>query len=221
MLETIDDNTGVVFIASPNNPTGTWLAPEALAGFLAAVPPAVVVVLDEAYLEYQDADQRVDSRALLERFPNLIVTRTFSKIYGMAGLRVGYALSSPDVADFLNRVRQPFNVNMLAMDCATAALEDAAFIQRSVEMNRAQRASLARELEARGLTCLPSQANFVTFDCAQPTTPLFEAMLHEGVIVRPLASYDMPQHLRVTAGTPEENQRFLQALDTVLERAWA
>lgn len=219
MLDQIDAHTGVVFIASPNNPTGTWLAADALAAFLEAVPASVIVVLDEAYLEYQDADQRPDSRAWLERFPNLVVTRTFSKIYGMAGLRMGYALSSAVVADFINRVRQPFNVNMLALECAAAALDDDDFIRRSVEMNSAQRAALGQALEARGLRCLPSQANFITFDCERASTPLFEAMLHEGVIVRPLASYEMPEHLRVTVGLPEENTRFLQALDTVLERA--
>jgi len=214
----IDADTGVVFIASPNNPTGTWLAPAALEAFLDAVPRHVVVVLDEAYLEYQDAEERPDSRVWLDRYPNLIVTRTFSKIFGMAGLRAGYALSSGEVADLINRVRQPFNINTLAMHCAAAALDDADFIRHSVETNTAQRASLARELNARGLHSLPSQANFITFDCGQPSTPLFDAMLREGVIVRPLASYNMPEYLRVTVGKQEENRRFLGALDTVLAR---
>ncbi|MBO9470187.1 histidinol-phosphate transaminase [Endozoicomonas sp. G2_2] len=215
-LDHIDDNTGVVFIASPNNPTGTWLAPDAIESFMDAVPKGVVVVLDEAYLEYQADSERPNSRAWLERYPNLIVTRTFSKIYGMAGLRVGYALSSAEVADLINRVRQPFNVNMVAMHCAEAALADDDFVVYSTETNAVQRASLAQELEARGLSCLPSQANFITFDCGRESTPLFDAMLREGVIVRPLASYDMPEHLRVTVGSETENQTFLSALDTVL-----
>ncbi len=215
----IDDNTGVVFIASPNNPTGTWLTPGTIEAFLDATPASVVVVLDEAYLEYQADSERPDSRAWLERYPNLIVTRTFSKIYGMAGLRVGYALSSAELGDLLNRVRQPFNVNMLALHCAEAALDDAAFIEKSIATNTVERASLEHELEARGLGCLPSQANFLTFDCGRESSPLFDALLREGVIVRPLASYKMPQHLRVTVGLPEENMRFLVALDTVLHAA--
>ena len=217
-LDHIDEDTGVVFIASPNNPTGTWLAPQAIEAFLDAVPPGVVVVLDEAYLEYQADSERPDSRQWLERYPNLIVTRTFSKIYGMAGLRVGYALTSTEVADWINRIRQPFNVNTVALYCAEAALTDEDFVTYSTQTNAVQRASLAGELEARGLTCLPSQANFITFDCGRASTPLYQAMLHEGVIVRPLESYEMPEHLRVTVGSEEDNRVFLAALDAVLER---
>src|SRR5699024_5657709 len=136
--------------------------------------------------------------------PNLVVMRTFSKIFGMAGLRVGYALSSSTVADLLNRIRQPFNVNEIAQQCACAALDDMDFVVRSYTHNAQQRDALRAALQQRGLQCLPSQANFLTFDCAQPTTPLFDALLQEGVIVRPLASYGMPQHLRVTIGTEEE-----------------
>jgi len=212
----IDDNTGVVFVASPNNPTGTWLPPAAIETFLDATPAHVVVVLDEAYLEYQDEDKRVDSRALLERYPNLIVARTFSKIFGMAGLRVGYALSSPQMADLLNRIRQPFNVNELAQHCASAALDDRDFITRSQCENEIEREALVKALQDRGLSCLPTQANFITFDCGQPSTPLFDALLREGVIVRPLASYGMRQHLRVTIGTGDDNRVFLAALDRVL-----
>ncbi|WP_348766131.1 histidinol-phosphate transaminase [uncultured Salinisphaera sp.] len=218
-LDHIDENTGVVFIASPNNPTGTWLAPDAIEAFLQAVPPGVVVVLDEAYLEYQADSERPDSRQWLERFENLVVTRTFSKIYGMAGLRVGYALTSAAVADWINRIRQPFNVNTVALHCAQAALADEDFVAYSIQTNAVQRASLADELAARGLRCVPSQANFITFDCGQPSTPVYRAMLHEGVIVRPLESYAMPEHLRVTVGSQKENQVFLAALDSVLERA--
>ncbi|ERJ18704.1 Histidinol-phosphate aminotransferase 2 protein [Salinisphaera shabanensis E1L3A] len=217
-LDHIDEDTGVVFIASPNNPTGTWLAPQAIEAFLDAVPPGVVVVLDEAYLEYQADSERPDSRQWLERYPNLIVTRTFSKIYGMAGLRVGYALTSTEVADWINRIRQPFNVNTVALYCAEAALTDEDFVTYSTQTNAVQRASLAGELEARGLICLPSQANFITFDCGRASTPLYQAMLHEGVIVRPLESYEMPEHLRVTVGSEEDNRVFLAALDAVLER---
>ncbi|MES1926909.1 histidinol-phosphate transaminase [Salinisphaera sp. T31B1] len=215
----IDEHTGVVFLASPNNPTGTWLAAAAVEAFLEAVPATTVVLLDQAYVEYQTSAEQPDVHAWLARFPNLIVTRTFSKIYGMAALRFGYGLSSSDVADYLNRIRQPFNVNMLAMHCAAAALDDDDFIERSIASNTAERSSLVRELTARGLDCLPSQANFITFDCHQASAPLYDALLHEGVIVRPLASYDMPEHLRVTVGTAEENRRFLDALDTVRNSA--
>lgn len=217
-LRHIDDDTGVVFIASPNNPTGTWLSAQAIESFLDHVPAGVVVVLDEAYLEYQADSERPDSRAWLEKYENLIVTRTFSKIYGMAGLRVGYALSSAQVADYINRVRQPFNVSTIGLHCAEAALEDDDFVTHSSQTNAVQRVSLTRELEARGLPCLPSQANFVTFDCGRESTPIFDALLREGVIVRPLASYDMPEHLRVTVGGAEENQIFLGALDRVLSQ---
>ena len=219
MLARIDADTGVVFVANPNNPTGTWLSADALEAFLEAVPAGVIVVLDEAYIEYQDRELAADSRAWLERFPNLIVTRTFSKIFGMAGLRVGYGMSSAAVADFINRIRQPFNVNELALVCAAAALDDQAFIDRSIQMNRAERAALGAALAARGLAVLPSQANFITFDCGRDSQPVFKDLLGEGVIVRALASYDMPRHLRVTVGLPEENTRFLEALDRVMAPA--
>ncbi|WP_423823834.1 histidinol-phosphate transaminase [Salinisphaera sp. SPP-AMP-43] len=216
MLAAIDDHTGVVFIANPNNPTGTWAAHAELESFLERVPAATVVVLDQAYIEYQTADAVADIAGWIERFPNLIVTRTFSKIFGMAALRFGYGLSSPEVADYLNRIRQPFNVNMLAMHCAAAAIEDHDFIARSVESNTAERARLAAALAERGLASLPSQANFLTFDTQRQAQPVYDALLHEGVIVRPLAGYGLPNHLRVTIGKPEENARFLAALDRVL-----
>lgn len=215
MLAAIDEHTGVVFMASPNNPTGTWLSNTALEAFLERVPAATVVVLDQAYIEYQTVEAAPDIVAWLSRFPNLIVTRTFSKIYGMAALRFGYGLSSPEVADYLNRVRAPFNVNSVAMHCAAAAIGDTDFIKRSIASNDIERASLSSQLQARGFDCLPSQANFVTFDCGRESRPVFDALLREGVIVRALAGYGMPQHLRVTVGQPEENQRFLSALDKV------
>lgn len=215
MADALDDDVRVVFLASPNNPTGTWLAPAAIEAFLDRVPDDVVVVLDEAYREYLDPARRPDSRAWLERYDNLVVTRTFSKIYGLAGLRVGYALSSPALADRLNRVRQPFNVNLLGQACALAALDDDGFVSESAALNAAQRDLLARELAARGLPALPSQANFLTFACGREGAPVYRALLREGVIVRPLAGYGLPDHLRVTVGTEAENRRFLAALDAV------
>lgn len=205
----------VVFIASPNNPTGTWLEPAAIEAFLRQVPGDVLVVLDEAYREYLDPARRPDSRGWLEQFDNLLVTRTFSKIYGLAGLRVGYALSSAAVADRLNRVRQPFNVNLLGQVCALAALDDSDFVAESAALNAEQRGVLAHALAERGLPVLPSQANFLTFDCGRDAAPVYRALLREGVIVRPLAGYGLPDHLRVTVGTAAENRRFLAALDEV------
>lgn len=217
MQSAVDENTGVVFIANPNNPTGTWVTPDTLETFLAQVPPATVIVLDQAYIEYQTEQAVIDAAAWLARFPNLVITRTFSKIFGMAALRVGYGLSSPAVADYLNRIRQPFNVNMIALHCAAAAMDDHDFIARSVASNTVERARLSEALAARGLVCQPSQANFVTFDTRHDAKWLYEALLREGVIVRPLTGYGLPSHLRVTVGGTEENDRFLTALDRVLD----
>jgi histidinol-phosphate aminotransferase len=217
MRAAIDDHTGVVFIANPNNPTGTWVTPKELAAFLASVPAATVVVLDQAYIEYQTEQAVTDVATWLARFPNLVITRTFSKIFGMAALRFGYGLTAPAVADYLNRIRQPFNVNALALHCAAAAIDDCDFIARSTASNTAERTRLQEALSGRGLICQPSQANFITFDVQREARPVYEALLRDGVIVRPLASYDLPSHLRVTVGTAAENTRFLAALDCVLE----
>jgi histidinol-phosphate aminotransferase len=212
----LDATVRLVFIANPNNPTGTWLAPDDIAGFLRSVPDDVVVVLDEAYYEYMAPALRPDSLALLARHPNLVITRTFSKIYGLAALRVGYSISHPEIADLLNRARQPFNSNSLALAAAEAALDDDAHVQRSVANNREGLRALTAGLQALGLRCLPSQANFLSFDLGRPAGPCYEALLRQGVIVRPLAPYAMPNHLRVTVGTPAENQRFLAALRQAL-----
>jgi histidinol-phosphate aminotransferase len=209
----------LVFIANPNNPTGTHLLPGAIEKFMERVPPQVIVALDEAYDEYVDADQRGDSRALLDRFENLVVFRTFSKAYGIAGLRAGFALSSATLADILNRVRQPFNNNSLALLAAEVALEDQEHVARSVAQNRIERARVGDALRARGLTVLPSQANFLAIGFGRDAKPIHQGLLERGVIVRPIASYDLPQFLRVTLGTPAENDRFLAALGEVLDKA--
>jgi histidinol-phosphate aminotransferase len=217
-MKSLRPEVSVIFIANPNNPTGTWLQPGELGLFLARVPPHVVVVLDEAYWHYQDPATRPDARAWLERFPNLVVARTFSKIYGMASLRVGYALSHPSVADLLNRVRQPFNNNSFALLAGEVALGDDEFVQRSVELNRTQRTRLANELTALGLTVLPSQANFLAVGFGRDAAPVHQGLLERGVIVRPMKSYELPQFLRVTVGTEAENTRFLAALKEVLSK---
>jgi len=216
--ERLDDDVAAVFIANPNNPTGTWLAPDAIEAFLARVPKHVIVVLDEAYQEYLDPTLRVDSRALLDRHANLIVTRTFSKTYGLASLRAGYGLSHPAVADLLNRVRQPFNMNALALLAAEVALDDQAHVARSVALNGAQMQRLHTELTALGLHVLPSQANFLTVGFGRPSAPLHQALLERGIIVRPMASYGLPEYLRITVGTESQNSRLLDAIKAVLAR---
>jgi histidinol-phosphate aminotransferase len=218
MLAAIDSNTRVVFIANPNNPTGTWFGPQALADFLAAVPKDVLVVLDEAYIEYASGTELPDGLSFLADYPNLLVSRTFSKAYGLASLRVGYGLSSPVVADVLNRVRQPFNVNSLALVGACAALDDVAFVAESRRLNEAGMQQLEEALRQMGLGWIPSKANFIAVDLGREAGSVYEGLLREGVIVRPVAGYGMPNHLRVSIGLPAENARFLEALSKVLAR---
>ncbi len=216
MAALVDDNTRVVFIANPNNPTGTWLEAGPLHDFIAALPAHVVVVLDEAYTEYVTDPAFPDGRAWLDQFPNLIVTRTFSKIYGLAGLRVGYGMAGTELLELVGRVRHPFNVSVPALAAAEAALDDQAFIERSRRLNQAGLAQLQAGLKELGRPVLPSAGNFVTFELDGEAAPVYDALLRRGVIVRPLANYGLPRHLRVTVGTEEENQRFLTALAEVL-----
>jgi len=216
MLAAITPETRVVFIANPNNPTGTFATGEEIGNFLARVRRDVAVVVDEAYTDYLPPNLRYDSVALLKKYPNFIVTRTFSKVYGLAGLRVGFGLMHPDVAELLNRVRQPFNVNSLALAAAAAALEDRKFVAKSTKMNRSGLAKLERALKTLGLETIPSCANFITFRVSRART-VYDRLLRQGVIVRPLAGYDMPDHLRVTVGTPKENGKFLKALTAALD----
>ena len=218
MAAAITPRTRLVFVANPNNPTGGWLSREALAPLLAAVPSHALLVLDEAYCEYVTEPEYPDGVALLASHPNLIVTRTFSKVYGLAGLRVGYAVSSPAVADILNRVRQPFNVNAAGLAAAEAALADEAHVRRSVEANLAGKAQLVEGLGRLGFDFIPGVGNFICVEVGDAAAKLYDALLHEGVIVRPLAGYDLPRHLRVTIGTAAENARFLAALARVAGR---
>ena len=216
MLAAITPETRVVFIANPNNPTGTFVPGNELEAFLARVPGDVAVVVDEAYTEYLPPELRYDSVAWLKKFPNFVLTRTFSKVYGLAGLRVGFGLMHPGIAELLNRVRQPFNVNSLALVAAVAALGDKKFVAKSTRMNRAGMARLERAFKALGLEFIPSRANFLTFSVSRARA-VYEKLLRLGVIVRPLANYDMPDHLRVTVGTPKENEKFLKALRAALD----
>ena len=216
MLAAIDENTRVVFIANPNNPTGTWFGPDALERFLARVPGNVLVVLDEAYIEFAEGDELPDGLKYLARYDNLLVSRTFSKAYGLAALRVGYALSSAQIADVLNRVRQPFNVNSLALAAACAALDDADYLAQSRQLNDAGMAQLETGLRELGLGWIPSKGNFIAVDFGRDTAAINQALLLAGVIVRPVAGYGMPNFLRVSIGMPAENARFLDALAKVL-----
>lgn len=219
MAAAITERTKLIFIANPNNPTGTWLAREALAEFLYNVPREIIIVIDEAYYEYITNADYPNALAWLSDYPNLIVTRTFSKAYGLAGLRVGYAVSHPDLADFLNRVRQPFNVNNIALAAATAALADEHHLTQTRNLNYQGMAQLTAGIERLGLRYIPSLANFLAVDVNKSATATYDALLHQGVIVRPLTSYGMPQHLRVSIGTASENSRFLESLALVLNNA--
>ena len=214
----ISSRTRIVFVANPNNPTGTWLPPMQLLAFIADVPKHVLVVVDEAYLEYMPADVRPDTLLWLDAFPNLVICRTFSKIYGLAGLRIGYAVSHPEVAELLNRVRQPFNVNGLAQVAALAALGAHDHVARSVDLNALGLARLRTGLTDFGWTLGPSAGNFVLADTGGPAGPWYEGLLKCGVIVRPVANYGLPQHLRITVGLPAQNDRLLQALNQLREK---
>jgi histidinol-phosphate aminotransferase len=216
MASLIGPDTGVVWIANPNNPTGTWLKSDDLKGFVAALPADVICVVDEAYAEYVDAPDYPDASQWLAEFPNLVVTRTFSKAYGLAALRVGYGLSHPDVADLLNRVRQPFNVDSFAQAAALAALDDAEHLQRSVELNRDGLRQFEAGFREMGLDYIPSMGNFITVDLGREAAAVDQALLREGVITRPVANYGLPNHLRISVGLPAENARCLAALKKVL-----
>ena len=211
MKAAIRPDTRIVFVANPNNPTGTWIDPAVLEAFIASIPEDVLVVLDEAYNEYLPAGHEMHSAAWVKRFTNLLVTRTFSKAYGLAALRVGYGLMRPEVADLMNRVRQPFNVNSLALAAAHAALGDVDYLDASRRENAAGLKQLVAGFEKLGIAYIPSAGNFI---CAKvgDAPKVYQALLRAGIIVRPVANYAMPEYLRITVGLPEENARFLTAL---------
>ena len=218
MRDAVRGDTRIVWIANPNNPTGNFLPYAEVRSFLESIPHDVAVVLDEAYNEYLAPADRADTAAWVREFPNLIVTRTFSKVYGLAGLRIGFGLASASVADLLNRVRQPFNVNNLALVAATAALDDHIFVAESYEINRRGMLQLITGLKHLGLEHIPSHGNFVTFAVPAGMTAAVvnQGLLQQGVIVRPIGGYGLPNHLRVTVGLEHENSRFLDALAVVL-----
>jgi histidinol-phosphate aminotransferase len=212
MARVVGERTRMVFIANPNNPTGTWLEAPSLRRFIEKVPPHVIVVLDEAYYEYVDGIDYPRSVDWLGEFPNLVITRTFSKIFGLAGLRIGYAVSSAGVAELLNRVRQPFNVNSVAQAAALAALDDESHVTESRQVNARGLAQLQKGFGMLGLKAAPSAGNFLLLEVGFSAGEVYGALLRAGVIVRPVANYGLPDHLRITVGRPEQNERLLISL---------
>ena len=215
MLEVVQQNNNVrmVFIANPNNPTGTLLSKEDIRDFVELVPSHVLVVLDEAYIEYCPDS---NNRELIDDFDNVILVRTFSKAYGLAGLRVGYALSHPNVADMLNRIRQPFNVSLLGQSAAVAALGDQDFIAKVHKINDGQMRWICKQFDALGLGFVKSYANFVMVNVGDADT-INQALLEQGILVRPLAGYGLDEWLRITVGTPEDNTRLIDTIRDTLE----
>ena len=215
MLAAITPKTRIIFVANPNNPTGTLLGKAELLTFLKQVPKAILVVLDEAYDEYLSADHKSEAITWLNEFDNLIISRTFSKAYGLAGLRVGFGLCHADIADLMNRVRQPFNVNSIAQAAAVASLEDEDFVARSYALNQAGMVQLTQGFNKLGLEYIPSFANFVSFS-VKNAAQVNQKLLQNGIIVRPIANYGMPDYLRVSIGLFSENARFLEVLEEII-----
>lgn len=207
----------MLFIANPNNPTGTWSTESELIELLEQLPESVLVILDEAYFEYVQEAEYPNGLSLADRYPNLVITRTFSKVYGLASLRVGYSVSHADIADLMNRIRQPFNVNAMSLAAAEAALSDQEYVQRSVDLNNRGMGQLVHGFNQLGVEYIPSVGNFISLDVGSDALPVYQALLQEGVIVRPIGVYEMPNHLRVTIGLEQENQRLLDSLQKVLQ----
>jgi histidinol-phosphate aminotransferase len=215
MLKAITPKTRMVFVANPNNPTGTLIGKLELKKFLSAVPKHVLIMLDEAYDEYLTDELKAESIGWLGEFDNLVISRTFSKAYGLAGLRVGFGVTSKEIADLMNRVRQPFNVNSIAQAAAVASLADDEFVERTRALNQAGMVQITQGLQKLGLSFIPSFANFVSFK-VNDAPKVYERLLNQGVIVRPIANYEMPDYLRISIGLFSENARFLEVLATAI-----
>ena len=215
MFKAISSKTKMIFIANPNNPTGTLISKIELKSFLSKVPQDIIVVLDEAYDEYLDLENKSVSFSWLNQFPNLIISRTFSKAYGLAGLRLGFGASNPEIIHFMNRVRQPFNVNSLAQDAAVAALMDDEFVTESKILNNNGKKQLESAFNKLQLSFIPTFGNFISFK-VEKASQVYEALLRSGIIIRPVTNYEMPDYLRVSIGLKEENERFIQALETII-----
>ncbi len=217
MLAAVNEKTRLIYLTNPNNPTGLPLEPQALLAFIERVPQDCVVVLDEAYTDFMDEGLRTDSFAWVKRFPNLMVTRTFSKAYGLAGLRAGFGVASKELVAMINRIRPPFNMNSAAQAAAVAALQDQAYLQEVVQTNAQQRARLQAFFQELGLKYLPSQANFIMVHVGPKAAAVNEAMLKKGIILRPLKSYGLPEYIRISVGSSEENRIFMDAFKATLE----
>ncbi len=217
LAKAVDADTRILYIANPNNPTGTWSTATELRLLLDRVPRSCIVVVDEAYAEYVEQPDYPDCTCWLNDYPNLVVTRTFSKIFGLAGLRVGYALSSPQICGLLNRARQPFNCNSLALHAAVEALHDEAHCERSRRMNSDQRSVLRRGFDALGLASIESVGNFISVDMGASAAPIHEQLLRRGIICRPIDNYGLPNHLRISIGLPAENSRLLTELERLMK----
>jgi len=216
MLAAMTPSTKMIFIANPNNPTGTWLTSDKLKAFAKQVPKDVILVIDEAYTEYVTDGSIPNSIEWLSEFDNLVVTRTFSKAYGLASLRLGYSVSNPSICGLMNRVRQPFNVNSMALAAGIAVLEDHEYLNKAIAVNQAGMQQLIESCQQLDLQYIPSAGNFLTIDMAQDAMPVYQKLLHKGVIVRPVANYKMPNHLRVSIGLEHENQKYIDALQEIL-----
>lgn len=218
MVDAIDSHIGIIFIANPNNPTGTYITHDELVFLLQKTPSNILVVLDEAYYEYATQADYPRAQSLQKDYPNLIITRTFSKAYGLAGLRVGYSFSHPQITDVLNRIRLPFNVSTPAMAAASAALNDKKHLEETLALNQRGKDYLVEACHQLGLSTIPSATNFITVDMREDTAPLFQKLLRMGIIVRPLHTYQMPHHFRITIGLDEQNKRVVEALKILVRK---
>jgi histidinol-phosphate aminotransferase len=212
MIKACNEQTALIFLANPNNPTGGLLNYEDILRLLKHIPETTILVLDEAYYEYLRPEDSPNAIQLLQYFPNLFITRTFSKAYGLAGLRLGYSISNPIIHELLHKISLPFTINLAALTAGKAALEDGAHLRKSVELIHQELPIVREALFKKGYSCMPSWANFITFRCQQDSSMLYINLLRKGVIVRPLHPYGLTHFLRVTIGTPDQNRLFLDAL---------
>lgn len=215
MVDLCNEKTALIFLANPNNPLGVLVPHEGIQRLLDNIPASTIVVLDEAYFEYIDSQDNQSSLSLLKHYPNLIITRTFSKAYGLAGLRLGYAIANPPITSILQRAQPPFTVNQAALTAASAALDDEQFIKDSVEANKMGLKQLKQGLAKLQLNCLPTAGNFITFDYRQDANSLYQDLQQHGIIVRPLHPYGLNNYIRVTVGTKEQNNRFLDTMSII------
>lgn len=216
MAQAVGPKTRAIFFSNPNNPVGTMVGRNAVERLLRAVPPHILIIIDEAYHEYVDHPDYPDALTYLGTYPNIVILRTFSKVHGLAGLRIGYGIADPQIIHDINRVRPPFNVNRLAQAAALAALEDEEHVQRTVRMNAEQKRYLEQELKRLNITFIPSSTNFLLVDAGFDSMAVSQHLLRQGIIVRPMAGFGMPTHFRVTIGTPEENRAFIHAFERAL-----